>query len=289
MTQIRVLEALSTPGSKDRVNEDALGSNEHCAFVLDGATGLGDEQLVDPSGSDAAWLARSAAEWFSRNMTERCDAKQIVHDFITASRREFQDASQGQTVPRYAWPSASLAMLCRREDHVTFLGLGDCTLYVARDDAVERHCALSSFATTETKAAATQIGRAGGLNDDGNLLDHRETLDGLRRARELQNTVEGGIWTLGLEPIATDHIVSEGIGIKPPFHALLCSDGFSALVETYSRYSPETLFDAALSGGLEKLMEELRHIENEIDPHATLYPRFKRSDDATAMLCSVTD
>ncbi len=39
-----------------------------------------------------------------------------------------------------------------------------------------------------------------------------------------------------------------------------------------------------MSDGLAGLLQELRHIEREVDPDGTRFPRFKRSDDATALL-----
>lgn len=44
------------------------------------------------------------------------------------------------------------------------------------------------------------------------------------------------------------------------------------------------LIDAALSSGLEPLARELRRIETEVDPDGARFPRFKQSDDATALL-----
>jgi hypothetical protein len=50
----RSLHRLSVPGS--RVNEDGIGLHGSFAWVIDGATGMSDEQLTS-GGSDAAWLA----------------------------------------------------------------------------------------------------------------------------------------------------------------------------------------------------------------------------------------
>jgi hypothetical protein len=45
-----------------------------------------------------------------------------------------------------------------------------------------------------------------------------------------------------------------------------------------------TLMEAALSSGLEPLVRLAREIETERDPDGILYPRFKLSDDTTAIL-----
>ena len=52
--RFRSLDRLSLPGS--RVNEDGIGLRGPFAWVIDGATGLSEEQLTS-GGSDAAWLS----------------------------------------------------------------------------------------------------------------------------------------------------------------------------------------------------------------------------------------
>jgi len=67
---------------------------------------------------------------------------------------------------------------------------------------------------------------------------------------------------------------------------LLTSDGFLALASDYDRYHAEGLVEAASAKGLRALYNELREIENS-DLEARHYPRFKKSDDATAVLLRV--
>ncbi len=64
------------------------------------------------------------------------------------------------------------------------------------------------------------------------------------------------------------------------------SDGFLALATDYGRYDAEGLLAAARNGGLKPLLQELREIEAE-DPQGRRFPRFKQSDDATAVLVQV--
>ena len=65
---------------------------------------------------------------------------------------------------------------------------------------------------------------------------------------------------------------------------LLATDGFSALVDLYRAMDATALMEAALSSGLEPLVRLAREIETERDPDGRLYPRFKLSDDTTAIL-----
>jgi hypothetical protein len=66
----------------------------------------------------------------------------------------------------------------------------------------------------------------------------------------------------------------------------MASDGFFALVSDYGRYSVDELMSAAQERGLAALGKELRAIEA-ADPKGLSFPRFKSSDDATALLLSL--
>ena len=57
---LELIDAVSAPGHPTRPNDDAYCHAGAVAAVFDGATGLGESLL--PGGSDAAWLARRAAE-----------------------------------------------------------------------------------------------------------------------------------------------------------------------------------------------------------------------------------
>ena len=64
--------------------------------------------------------------------------------------------------------------------------------------------------------------------------------------------------------------------------------GFFALAVDYARYKPRSLVRMAEKKGLAALGRELRAIEKR-DPEGARYPRFKTSDDATALLLRVTE
>ena len=113
-----------------------------------------------------------------------------------------------------------------------------------------------------------------------------EFLPALRKGRNRVNTPEG-TYLFGPEVIAADHTDSQRLDIAPGAHVLLVSDGFLALVSDYGRYDLGGLVEAAKTTGLPTLMQELRDIEDK-DPDGGQFPRFKKSDDATAVLVKVT-
>ena len=59
------------------------------------------------------------------------------------------------------------------------------------------------------------------------------------------------------------------------------------IIHDHLRHNMETLatlIQRAATAGLKSLVTELRHLEREIDPDGLKYPRYKQSDDTTAIL-----
>lgn len=280
---LKVIDSVSDPGLPAKPNDDRLGYNACCAFVIDGATGLGDEVVMPGFGSDAAWLAERARLMLERQVAPDSDLEMLLAGFSRDARELFEAAAAA--APRYAWPSASFAMLRKAVDSWEFAGLGDCSLFLQHDDGTtSRHSALAHARGQEQASARRHIALTGGFGKVASFHRQPETLAALRRARQLQNTDESGVWTLGLAPEAARYLVRQPLRVSAPATGLLCSDGFADLVDSYGRYSAAALIDAASRHGVRALVEEIRDIERRVDPDGLTFPRFKQSDDATALL-----
>lgn len=289
MTQPRIgiLDALSDPGNRAKPNEDRFGHNEAAAFVIDGATGLGDRQYVAGAGSDAAWIAGHFAEGFERQITAQADLPAIVRSLSEKARADF--LANHPEAPRYAWPLSAFAMVKAGADGFYFHGLGDsCVFLLKADGTASFHIPIPGVYAYEQAQARRHIERNGGITKGGGTLGNAETLALLRQSRERQNTAGGSVWTLGLAPEAADHIVGEKLDIAGTAHAVICSDGLSDLVVLYAAYDPAGLVRTALDRGLASLVAELRHFERQVDPEGLRFPRYKQSDDTTALLVELT-
>jgi serine/threonine protein phosphatase PrpC len=285
--RIRILDTITSPGNPERANDDRFGYNEASAFVIDGATGLGDRRYIEEAGSDAAWIAEQFAHGFQQDLTRDTKVSDIARTLSVNALATFQD--RNADVPRYAWPLAAFAMVHATRSGLSFLGLGDSCLFLLRDDgSAGLHMAIPDAYASEQLHAQSHIARTGGITRDGGALGNPETLAALRRHRESQNTANSGVWTLGLVPDAADHLVSEELRIEGTSHAIVCSDGFSDLVVLYAAYTSASLVRTALDNGLAPMVDELRRFEREIDPEGLRFPRFKQSDDTTALLVELT-
>lgn len=284
--RLDVIASVSDAGKPGRANEDRFGANRSAAFVLDGATGLGDRQFMDSHESDAAWIADYAAQRLSAELEPGTDVADLLRRISTDARTVF-DAVAGEQ-PRYAWPLAALAGLSITEQGLEFFGLGDSVVYVLHDDGRTQTCtALPDAFEREQAAARAHITRLGGIGAAGSLVGDPQTLDDLRASRARQNTPQGRVWSLGLVPDAADHLARRPIPLTGGATAVICSDGLADLVSLYRLYDAGALIRRAATAGLAPLVAELRHMEREVDPEGLQYPRFKQSDDTTAILVRV--
>ncbi len=289
MTHLRILDSITDRGDPRRPNEDASGGAANCAFVIDGATGLGDN-IIDESESDAAWLAKFAAATFEEDALAGCAVAASVRKINERVSRIIGDLAGSTPVEPWNLPCAGFHMIRVEKSGIVSHGLGDCRLFL-QDAAGATHAlsAIEGAAAAENEEAKRAVAHAGGLSKFSSLSTEPEIRAELRRRRALYNTDGGSVWTLGANPKAAVHVVSHPLPATLPAYGLLCTDGFAALVDLYGRYDAASLIERARTDGLVPLLAELRAIEQREDPDGQTYPRFKVSDDATAVLFEIVE
>ena len=270
------LAGLSWPGDRSKPNDDAFCHSERIAAVFDGATNVGDPVL--PADSDAAWIARKGAEGLIAH--EALGAREALRLAAVDAERDFVATRLRAPAERYEMPLAAMTLAAPCGGGIEFLWFGDCAGLVKRPgrktelvgEAVEARAQEGRHATR--LAGQKGIAPAAGVN-------RPEFLPALRASRNGMNV--GKHWAFAPETHCVDHVSSAIVPAEDGTVLLLCSDGFLALASDYGRYDADTLVEAALEHGLRPLMEELRTIEDG-DPEGRKFPRFKKSDDATALV-----
>lgn len=267
------VESISLAGDRAKQNDDTLGFTNAAAWVIDGATDLDTARLTG-AASDASWLAQMANASLYRHAGE-CDLRTL----IARASAEALAAMPPQSgdIERWRWPIASLLICAERDDLIEGAHLGDCRVFaLGADGAFYQSGADPDHADEESANAAKQS------DSDKPLLERTETIARLRRGRALLNT-PGNAWTFCTHAPCADHAAMWSFKMQRPGHVLLMTDGFSALADRYNAYDGPGLVRAAIDKGLEELGRELRAIEN-ADAGSSLHPRYKKSDDATAIL-----
>jgi hypothetical protein len=271
-----IIDSLSIAGDRAKVNDDSFGSAGNRLWVLDGATGLGSNLL--PGNSDAAWLARTANRLLHTHHAIR-DTDQLVHVVIEGIASAFAAEQTSRAQARWELPCAALLLLTFHAHEAEAVWLGDCRAILDTGDQIMT-CGETADGEAEERAFAARLAQGTGA---AAMLRSESVMQALRDSRDTFNT-ERGRWVLGLEPKAAQHLQRASFPLAGPVTGLAMSDGFSALELKYQRYTAEALLAAATPRGLTALATELRHIEDVEDPDGVAFPRFKRSDDATAVL-----
>lgn len=272
------VEAISLAGDRAKQNDDTLGFRRDAAWVIDGATDLS-ETPVTGAASDASWIAQAANT--SLNAWTGHGLREAVRNASTAAAEAFTRLTRGQSIERWQSPTASLLMIAERERGVIEgIDLGDCRVFALDERGVQivgGHGGLDD----EVKLAASQP------EAEKPLLKRKAAIETLRRKRAAINQDGGRYWTFGLQPACADHARTWTLTMERPAHLLLMTDGFAALADRYGVYEPAGLVRATLEKGLQELGRELRELEA-ADASGSRFPRFKQSDDATALLMRLT-
>jgi len=278
------IDSLTLPGDPAKPNDDALAHEGSSAVVMDGATGLG-EPLLE-GRSDAAWVAHFGAERLIAHMRAGCGSEMALRESLHETEKEFVKLRRREPKETYEIPFASMMFVSLEDGRMHASWFGDCAALVLRPG--EGIQVLGDALTKRAKERERVAWLAASFGATSAEKGVREVfLPALRRARNFVNSDAGG-WLFGPDAHAADHASGTSVAAPPDTIVLLVTDGFLALSSDYDRYGPGALLAAAQSRGLGALGAELRALE-ESDPDGRRFPRFKKSDDATAMLLRVSD
>ena len=277
-----LLDQLSLPGDPAKANEDFLAHGEKAGLVMDGATPLGDSLMPGPS--DAAWIAQFGARRLMAHLEDGDGARKALRGALADAQKSF--AALRRHPPEDIWqtPCASMMLAVPDDGSLEFLWFGDCAALVKQGDA-----AVTVVGETFDKRAA-EAERARAVAKEKNLspasgLSRPEFIGHLRAARNRINS--GDYWLFSPDARAASHVSRRVIKAAPGAVLLLATDGFLALASDYGVHSADSLMDAARTKGLAAMGEELRAIEAG-DTGGDRFPRFKKSDDATAILLKIS-
>jgi hypothetical protein len=274
----RSLDQLSLPGS--RVNEDGIGLRGPFAWVIDGATGLSDEQLTS-GGSDAAWLAGQVGERLM-DLAGQGGADTVLRRLETGIDADFREVSAHvQAIDDHHAPSACLGLMEARVvegGQIEVFGrfLGDVIALVPSEKGLVRWSDERAKPFEKKTLAA---------------LEAREHAPGsipvAVRRQILENRTKlnrpDGYWVVNpLRPWAGRELrFSAQVEAGAPI--VLATDGFMRLVDVFGAYSDSILHARLAAGKGADLMEELRERERS-DSMAGAFPRVKTHDDATFLV-----
>ena len=278
---LELIEQLSLPGSATRPNEDSFAVLDDAALVMDGATPLGPSLLPGPS--DAAWIAQFGARRLTAHLKDGDAPQEALKHALEDAARSFIGLSREAIREKWQTPCASMMLTVETEKkQFEFLWFGDCAALVEHEGRV----ALVGEALEKRKEEAERARRiAKEKNISAAAGINRPEIEPLLRAA--RNRINAGKnWLFSPDVRAASHVSHQTLSLEAGTSLLIASDGFLALATDYDAYDAAGLMAAAKSKGLAALGQELRAIEDS-DATGTQFSRFKKSDDATALLLKV--
>ncbi|MBI1339386.1 hypothetical protein GC169_04140 [bacterium] len=286
---MRILDQIAAPGVKldaspdaarraggGRRGDDRFGYDASAgrAWVIDGATDVGDVRLFPHAESDAAWYAETLSRAFIDAPPKDGEASErylgrVVAAVVDRARADCRfDLDE---VPRASLPTAAALWLRRVDAGIEAASLGDCLALVQPVSGDLVVLGDAGKADEETERVREVVSRP-----------PAERRKWLQATRALHNT-ETGYWVFGLQPEAVARCRIERVAAPAGTRVLMMTDGFYRLVSPFRLYTHEALIARAAEAGLGVLLDELRRKEAAAadDPS---FGRFKASDDATALL-----
>lgn len=275
---LTLLDSLSLPGDVKKPNEDAFAVGSAGAVVLDGATSLGEPLM--PGSSDAAWIARFGARRLMAHLEGGLAGQAAVDHALREAAHSFAGLARRRPQATWEMPFASMMLCVEVPEGIEALWFGDCAAVFAAPGQ-KAHLVGEALQSkqAERERVARLAARSGIAPTSG--PSRAEFLPALRAARNRVNTKDG-YFLFGPDEAALGRARQCRLELPTGTRILMASDGFLALVSEYGRYDLDGLIGLA-GDGLGGLGAELRAIE-EADPDGEAFPRFKRSDDATALL-----
>ena len=264
-----LIQSLSIAGDNSKANDDRMGAGHAHAWVIDGATDLGEPGLLGNRGG-AAWIAAEADRAFAAapedgSIEQTC---RIVFEQVAARFAE-QRTREPET---WEIPSASFLAVAVAGNVVDCAWLGDCAALLIRNGQATRIGPQRDIRDDETDLA-----RSVAHHGLGSVQRVAPVLDVLRTARSRPDRL-----VLGVDAAGADHIYYSSQPCVAGDELLLMSDGFAAVTDLYGLIDQVALPGLLVESGLSGIAARLRAAEAE-DAECMRWPRFKQGDDATAI------
>lgn len=174
-----------------------------------------------------------------------------------------------------AVPASTVVMIRERDGVLDYLVLSDNVLVLDLEGEGVRTIVdkrVEEVAADEMRAA---------LQGPVDAPEHADRVSALVAVQRRLRNRHGGYWVASTDPTAADEAIAGSIDLAQVRQAALLTDGASRLVDTFGALTWEQLLDLLRTEGPSALIARTREAELS-DPTGERWPRFKRSDDATA-------
>lgn len=251
-------------------NEDTVHASPTGVVVLDGLSAPKDLPMGCIHGTP----------WFVRQLGTSLlnligDNNVTLRDALRAAISEVNDLHRDTcALDQDAVPASTVAMIRERGDVLDYLVLSDNVLVLDLGDDVRAVVdkRVEEVAGEEMRAA---------LRGPTGTPEHAARVSALVTVQRRLRNRPGGYWVAATDSAAADEAITGTVALTQVRQAALLTDGASRLVDTFGTLGWEQLLELLSTEGPSALIARTREAEL-ADPAGERWPRFKRSDDATA-------
>ena len=263
----------SCPGSVSRSNEDFVAASPSVAVVLDG--------LSAPPALGTG--CRHGTPWFVTQLgTQLLSAAttardQPLEDLVASTIARVADSHAHTCDLEHPGTPSSLAILREHAQWVEYLLLFDSVI------VLDGPSGLMAVTDRRVDGIAREEHLATREHPIGSPA-HQDRVQALVAAQRRHRNQPGGYWVAGAKPAAAYQAVTGSRPYDQVSRAALLSDGVSCLVGLYAVADWTELLAILQQHGPAHAISRVREVED-ADPTGARWPRYKRSDDATAAFC----
>lgn len=259
------------PGSAGKPNEDWVAATPSKVIVLDGVTA---PRVPEPG-------CHHSVPWFTHHLGgQLLTLLDEDNDMTKALARAIENVADLHRHACYldspGVPAAAVAMLRRRGGFLEYLVLADTTIVIETNQTsiIVSDNRVDNAAPQERALVSVQkIGTP----------EHRAATAVMSVAQLQQRNVPGGYWVASSDIQAADNALVGRVPADTVRRVAVFSDGASRIVDTFSQLDWKECLDYLEEYGPLGLIDRVRRIEDG-DPAGIRWPRFKKSDDATAAM-----
>lgn len=262
-------------------NEDAFFLGETFCGIFDGATGLTEAAPVMTAYlSDAAWFVAESKRYLSVHLSDTTQTiQQLCQAAMAVCREQWQGTLSADTIP-----SAGLALVRQNGTALECFCLGDVSLSVRLVSGAFFSFPESELSSLDHAALQEAITYRKNGHCWADAIVHIRPM--LQKHRRMRNQPGGyaALDLLGQWPTAR----TATLPLAQVQSIFLCSDGFARLIDFSIAKDLSDLHRSVEAQGVEPLLSRLTKAQ-QADPDCLKVPRFKRMDDATAVILCPKD
>lgn len=266
------------------INEDIFYTSEDITILMDGATGLGNNEL-DIYKTSAEWYVSELLQYLKCKLVdkENIELKDLVKAAIEhmAEKIEKKEKELGIKLKSYEIPSSSLVVLRKRGEFLEFFSLGDSiTLIKHKNDNIVEEIRDWNIYNLDNNAwkLMKDISTAKNITIK-ETMNEPEVLELLRNNRQLKNKV-GGYYIASDDSSVVSYAYQKKYKLDEIEKVFICTDGFDIDVLNMTK---EEFINNISDENIEYYAKEIKRKLLEDKNWEKYQNRFKDCDDITAI------